>query len=149
MSAVESSMRKQVVASPAVELLRVHLEPRWSDMDAVGHINSLEYLGYMQECRVKWLLEMELSYTESTPVLANLQGEFKAELVYPNSVEVVMYGKEVGRSSFISEYEVWARGDVDSNADMLCATGHAKLVWIDIKSRRPAALPECIRTRLQ
>jgi acyl-CoA thioester hydrolase len=143
----------QAVADTRIELIRTRIEPRWSDMDAVGHINSLEYLGYMQECRVKWLLEMDLSYSESTPVLVNLHGEFKAELNYPDSLDVVMYGKAPGRSSFMSEYELWSRGhahsDNEGNTETLCATGYAKLVWIDIERRRPTDLPEIIRTRLQ
>jgi len=145
----------QIVADTRIELIRSRIEPRWSDMDAIGHINSLEYLGYMQECRVKWLLEMDLSYSESTPVLLNLHGEFKAELSYPDSVDVVMYGKAPGRSSFMTEYELWSRGQANSdnnnkdNSETLCATGYAKLVWIDIERRLPTDLPEVIRTRLQ
>ena len=138
----------QAITDNRVELIRSRIEPRWSDMDAVGHINSLEYLGYMQECRVKWLLEMKLSYDQTSPVLANLYGEFKAELIYPNSVEVRMYGKQPGRSSFSTEYEVWSIDKADNSSETLCATGCAKLVWIDIKTRRPASLPESIRARL-
>ena len=139
---------KQAIADTRVELICSQIEPRWSDMDAVGHINSLEYLGYMQECRVKWLMEMKLSYEQTTPVLANLYGEFKAELIYPNSLKVLMYGKQPENSSFLTEYEVWSRGKTDSSNDTLCATGYAKLVWIDIKSRRPSALPESVRSRI-
>lgn len=139
----------QAVADTRVELIRSRIEPRWSDMDAVGHINSLEYLAYMQECRVKWLLEMKLSYEETTPVLVNLHGEFKAELIYPNIVEVMMYGNKPGRTSFMTEYEVWSRSQNDKNTDTLCATGYAKLVWIDVKTRRPANLPKAISSRLQ
>lgn len=133
------------ISTNAIELMRTRIEPRWGDMDALGHINSLEYLAYMQECRVQWLMEMELSFDEVTPVLVNLHGEFKAELVYPNTVEVVMYGTEPGRSSFITEYVVWAK----SKPDYLCATGYAKMVWIDSKQRRPAPLPETLRAKLQ
>jgi acyl-CoA thioester hydrolase len=133
------------ISGNAIELIRSEIEPRWSDMDALGHINSLEYLAYMQECRVQWLIKMNLSFDEVTPVLVNLHGEFKAEVVYPNRVEVVMYGLEPGRSSFLTEYEVWAKGD----PHYLCATGYAKLVWIDSKHRRPVALPDLIRTQLQ
>jgi len=133
------------IAGHAIELMRTRIEPRWSDMDSLGHINSLQYLAYMQECRVQWILNMKLSFDEATPVLVNLHGEFRAEVIYPNTVEVVMYGSEPGRSSFLTSYEVWAKGD----PDYLCATGYAKLVWIDSNSRKPAALPETIRNRLQ
>ncbi len=125
--------------------MRTRIEPRWGDMDALGHINSLEYLAYMQECRVQWLINMKLSSAEVTPVLVNLHGEFKAEVLYPNTIEVVMYGSEPGRSSFLTEYEVWAKGD----PDYLCATGYAKMVCIDSNKRCPIPLPEAIRTRLQ
>ena len=132
------------ISENAIELMRTQIEPRWGDMDALGHINSLEYLAYMQECRVQWIMEMKLSFEEATPVLANLHGEFKAELIYPNTVEVVMYGSEPGRSSFLSEYEVWAKGD----SDYICATGFAKIVWIDSKQRRPVSLPDTLRAKL-
>lgn len=133
------------ISSDAIELKRTHIEPRWGDMDALGHINSLEYLAYMQECRVQWLMDMNLSFDEVTPVLVNLHGEFKAEVVYPNTVEVVMYGSKPGRSSFLSEYEVWAKGE----KDYLCATGYAKMVWIDSNKRNSVALPKSLRSRLQ
>ncbi len=137
--------KENSISTNAIELMRLQIEPRWGDMDALGHINSMEYLGYMQECRVQWLMKMKLSFDEVTPVLVNLHGEFKAELVYPNTVEVVMYGSEPGRSSFLSEYEVWAKGD----SDFICATGFAKMVWIDSKQRRPVSLPESLRTKFK
>ncbi len=87
---------------------------------------------------------IELSFEDVTPALANLHGEFKAELIYPNTVEVVMYGSEPGRSSFLSEYEVWAKGD----SDYICATGFARIVWIDSKQRRPSSLPDTLRDKL-
>ena len=140
---------KQAIADTRVELICSQIEPRWSDMDALGHINSLEYLGYMQECRVRWLMEMALSYEDTAPVLVNLYGEFKEELIYPGSLKVLMYGKQPGHSSFLTEYEVWSGGQqTDGGSDTLCATGSAKLVWIDIKNRRPAALPDSVRSRV-
>ncbi len=138
-------MQEYSISTNAIELMRTIIEPRWGDMDALGHINSLEYLNYMQECRVQWLINMKLSFDKVTPVLANLHGEFKAEVVYPNAVEVVMYGSEPGRSSFLTEYEVWAKGE----PDYLCATGYAKLVWIDSNKRCPVSLPDSLRSKLQ
>ena len=132
------------VAEKPVELHRMSLTPRWDDMDALGHINSLAYLAYMQECRVQWLAGLTLSHNKIMPVIVNIQADYIQELVYPVTLEIIMYGSEPGNSSFLTTYEIWAK----NQETFLSATGYAKLVWIDIEKRKAVRLDESVRKLL-
>ena len=114
---------------------------KWSDMDAQGHINNLEHVRYMEECRVQWLRQLVLDSKQYIPVVVSLQAEYLKELVYPGDVIVFMYGSSMGRSSFMTHYEI-----VGGENEQLISRGNAKIVILDGQERRPVSVPDEVRT---
>ncbi|HSR62624.1 MAG TPA: thioesterase family protein [Gammaproteobacteria bacterium] len=127
-----------------VELRRMEIPTRFSDVDAQGHINNLAYLEYMQECRVQWFLDLDVRDEYGT-VVVNTHIEYLQELFYPGSVTVIMTGSDPGRSSFMSHFEIWAP---DENGT-LSARGYAKMVFIDPEKRKSVPLPDIVRNKLK
>ncbi|MBS0319293.1 MAG: acyl-CoA thioesterase [Proteobacteria bacterium] len=125
-------------------LVHTSVQPiRWGDMDALGHVNNTVYFRYMEQARIEWLHgQTELAmYGESGPVIVNASCTFKEALVYPGDVEVRVLLGDPGRTSVGSFYELCRDGRV-------VADGAARIVWIDMASRRPVDLPPALRALL-
>ena len=123
-------------------LVHTSIQPiRWGDMDALGHVNNTVYFRYMEQARIEWLFAQARSHDAyaagSGPVIVNASCTFEQPLVYPGDVEVRMYLGEPGRSSVGSHYEIFKDGRRH-------AEGAARIVWIDLATGRPTALPEAI-----
>ena len=132
------------MAAPGKLVHRRLVAIRWGDMDAYGHVNNTAYFGYMQEVRVDYLesLGYRIGSQDSTPVIVTAACTFLLPITYPGVVEVRMYLGEPGRSSVLSTYEIRR-----TDADAVCATGEAKIVWIDVASGRPVPIPDDLRER--
>ena len=119
---------------------------RWGDMDALGHVNNTAYFRYMEQARIEWLFaltEQGAGYTAGDgPVIVNASCDFLAPLVYPADLTVHMFLGQPGRTSVGSFYEIHSGG-------RKYADGASRMVWIDVASGRPVALPGTITQRLR
>jgi len=113
---------------------------RWSDMDALGHVNNSVYFRYMEQARVEWMYSLADALAPENGALAvvvNASCNFKVPLVYPADVEVRMYLGDPGRTSIGSYYDL-------SVAGQRCADGAARMVWTDRETGKPVPLPKAV-----
>lgn len=112
----------------------------------LGHVNNTVYFRYMEQARIEWLYAARgkgVGYATGTgPVIVNASCNFKVPLVYPGDVEVRMFLGEPGRTSIGSFYELWMGGRE-------YADGAARIVWIDLETGRPCALPDAMLDSLR
>lgn len=112
----------------------------FSDMDTLGHASHLAYFRYMQEARVAWVRSLaDRLPREHAPVVVAASCRYFAPVLYPATLEIEMTGGEAGRSSFVLRYAMRA-GATDP-----VATGETKMVWMDLRARRSAPLPDVLR----
>lgn len=119
------------------------LPVRWGDMDAFGHVNNAMYLRYLEEARVQMLVAMlgnQITEGDFATVVINVGCTFLKPITYPDSVRIDCYAGEMGRSSFMTWYEVFAL----SEPEQIASEGYAKVVWMDRRSGKSASLPEHI-----
>ncbi|MFZ5556060.1 MAG: acyl-CoA thioesterase [Pseudomonadota bacterium] len=127
----------------------VHVESipiRWGDMDAYGHVNNTVFFRFMEQARVAWMeaiVGKTLVAPEAGIVIVNASCTFLKQLDYPGVVEVKMSVGPPGRSSLMSFYEIFKRGDAEPYAD-----GAAKIVWVDQRVRRSAPIPDWVREKI-
>ena len=133
-------MAVPAAAAPAPPRVHVHTSQqavRWGDMDALGHVNNTLYFRYMEQARSEWIHERVEGGGEDPgqgTVLVQATCDFLAPLTYPSSLEVRMYLGEPGRSSCMTYYEIATSG-------RLCATGTAKIVWVDMATGKSSPIP--------
>lgn len=116
---------------------------RWGDMDAYGHVNNTVYFRYAEQNRVEWFEAQGLGCGvkhDQAPVIVNAACTFHIPMTYPGTVEVRMYGSHLGRSSFMTEFEMRIEGD-----DRIYASGTSKVVWTDTATGKSAPLPDYLR----
>jgi len=77
------------------------LQPRWGDMDALGHVNNTRYLDYAQEARIAFFVE-RLGAVARTPLVVGRQEvDYLRPLVFRNQPVVVQVSVEaLGNRSF-------------------------------------------------
>jgi acyl-CoA thioester hydrolase len=119
------------------------VRPRWSDMDAYGHVNHANTVTLLEEARV------ELLFTEAARqgadgmargvVVARLVVDYLMPLVADGSpVRVAMSVREMRHAAFTIDYKVHS-GQLE---DMPAVTAQTLLVPYDTASGRPRRLTE-------
>lgn len=118
---------------------------RWGDMDAYGHVNNAVYFRYLETVRVEWLRSLTLMPDPGSqgqgPVIVNAFCSFHRQLAHPGDVLARQYVGQVGRSS-VQTYTTLSRHDAP---DEVCASGGAKVVWVDLREQVSRPLPESLR----
>lgn len=116
----------------------------WGDEDAFGHVNNLIYLRWCETARVEYMLRtgmwVDLPPSGTGPILASLKCDYKAQLTYPDTVDVGTRIGAIRNSSFQMEHIVVSR-----NLAGVAAVVDSTLVWFDYGSRKAVAVPEQIR----
>ena len=118
---------------------------RWMDNDVFGHVNNVTYYSYFDTAVTGWLHERGLIGLHNGPMwmVAETRCRYLGEIAFPDPVTVGMRLGRLGNSSVRYELAVF-RGDADEAA----AEGHFVHVHVDRATRRPAPVPETIRTML-
>ena len=122
----------------------VEVRPRWSDMDAYGHVNHANTVTLLEEARVALL------FTEAARqgndgmargvVVARLVVNYFVPLVADGrSVRVTMSVREMQHASFTLGYEVHSG---PSESDPVAASAETRLVPYDTEHGRPRRLTE-------
>jgi acyl-CoA thioester hydrolase len=120
---------------------------RWSDMDAMGHVNNVTYFRYMEQARISWidrLMPARDAWSKTGIVIANASCNYKRAITYPGTVEVKLYVGTPGGASVPTYYELRVDDDPVPYAD-----GSAVVVFIDMTSQKSKRIPEAIRARLE
>ncbi|QDE40443.1 acyl-CoA thioesterase [Luteibacter pinisoli] len=122
------------------------MDVRWQDLDAYNHVNNSNYLVYLQEARLKWLLTLpgEWYTPEAAPVMAHSEINYRLPIEWPADIQIELYANRIGTSSMTVGHRI-----VDSDdATRIHADGSVTMVWVNTKTGRPVPLPQSIRDAL-
>ncbi|TWG88241.1 acyl-CoA thioester hydrolase [Luteimonas sp. J16] len=123
-------------------LIRLPIELRWRDLDALNHVNNSNFMTYLEEARIRWFQSLgEPWMTDAVmPLLAAVQMNYRVPIPYPARVVVELSGDRVGNSSVTLGHRI-----ASEDGTVLYADGHVVMVWIDRASGRPTPLPDAVR----
>ena len=131
------------------EPYRVEVPLRWSDMDAYGHVNNVQYLRLLEDARVigfrVWFPDRPMLLDEGIVVSRHVI-EYRAPLTYrPDPVEVDMWVTRVHGAGFDLGYTVRDPASVGQQVYAVAETG---LVLYDFAASRPRRLSADARAQL-
>jgi len=95
------------------------VEIRWSDVDAVGHVNNAVYATYLEECRDEWL-DRALGDGETgwDYVVARVALDYRRALRLEDEAVLVRVGLgRIGTSSVTTREEILAGEEVAAVAE--------------------------------
>jgi acyl-CoA thioester hydrolase len=120
------------------------VRPRWSDMDAYGHVNHANTVTLLEEARVAMLFTEAARHGNTGMargmVVARLVVDYHSPLVANGTTfRVAMAVREMRNASFTLDYEVHS-GPLET--DPVAATAQTMLVPYDVATGRPRRLSE-------
>ncbi len=118
-------------------------EPRFSDTDALGHINNTVYPVWFEQARtpVFRIFHPSLEPKGWPLILARMEIDLKAQCYWATPVKVRSGIGKVGNSSFEVIQEAWQNG-------VLVARGVTMLIHFDYETQKSVPIPEAVRREL-
>ena len=122
-------------------LFRTPIALRWSDLDALNHVNNARYLTFLEQARIEWFDTVDEPWMtdEIGPVVATATLNFKRPIEYPASIAIELFTERLGNTSVTIGHRIIA-ADGTVHCD-----GHVVAVWIDRRSGKPVPLPAAVR----
>ena len=120
---------------------------RWEDIDVYAHVNNVKYYSVFDTAVNGWLRERSLIDPRTSPVfgiVVETQCTFLRELVFPQTLDVGLRVTKLGTSSVTYDIAIFPEHDPDP-----AARGRFVHVYVDRETRRPAPIPDAIRSALQ
>ena len=120
------------------------IQPRFSETDALGHINNTVVAVWFEACRtpIFKIFTPELDLQHWPLIVASIAVDFKAQLHYGSEVEVRSWISRIGNSSFEVTQQAWQHGQC-------CAEGKAALVHFDYQLQKAKALSPALKAALE
>jgi acyl-CoA thioester hydrolase len=109
----------------------LRIEPRWTDLDPVGHVNNTVFLVYAEEARNRFLFSA-LPDTSSSIVVVHNAIDYHHPVVHSDLVEVSSAVAAIGKTSFTTI-------NVIATATHRCAT--VRIVQVVLREDRSATRP--------
>jgi acyl-CoA thioester hydrolase len=119
---------------------RTEIQLRWSDTDALGHLNNTSYASYAELGRLRFLQE-SFSAVGSL-ILAHLAIDFRRQVSYGMPVSVETWVERLGRTSITLRQDILAGDEVAAHARSVA-------VHFDYAAQRSLELSQEARVRLE
>ena len=119
---------------------------RWADNDAYGHVNNVVHYSWFDTAVNAWLIDnglLDVATGDPIGLVVETGCRYAGALTYPEPVEIGLGVERLGSSSVTYRLGVFAKG-----ADDAAAEGRFTHVYVGRESRRPVALPEAWRAKL-
>ncbi len=118
--------------------------PRFSETDALGHINNTTIPVWFEQGRtpIFQFFTPNLDPKNWKLIIARIEVDFKAEIFLNAPVTIKTGFEKIGNSSMTVKQQVWQH-------DKLCAEGRTALIHFDWTAKKPKAIPADIRLQLE
>ncbi|UUV21475.1 acyl-CoA thioesterase [Paenimyroides aestuarii] len=120
---------------------KISIRVRYAETDQMGVVYHGNYAQYFEMGRVEWLRNKGISYKEleksgvMLPVVS-LSMNYKKPAFYDDDLTVVTKMVFIGGVKIEFTYEIY-----NQNHDLL-TTAHTVLVFVDMQTKRPIAVPD-------
>ncbi|WP_438952211.1 acyl-CoA thioesterase [Porticoccus sp.] len=124
-------------------MFELHIQPRFSETDALGHINNTVLPVWFEAARadIFRLVHPSLNPADWPMILAHIAVDFVDQIHLGSEVVITTGIKKIGSKSFTVDHLAHQKG-------VLVARGEAVLVWFDYAAQCSRPLPEAIRKLL-
>jgi acyl-CoA thioester hydrolase len=115
---------------------------RFSDLDAMGHVNNAVYLSYFEEARIAFFKErigLNWNWSENGILVVRNEIDYKAPIFHNDAPIAKTWCQSIGRSSLTINYELVL---TRSGSEIIASTGSTVIVCYNHKENRTTAVPE-------
>ena len=122
------------------------VQVRFSDTDALGHVNNAVYLSYLESARVDYLCELlgAKKIEELGVIIARVEIDYKSPAFHHETLRVGCRVEEIGGSSIRMDYRV-----EDKETGRLVALAKSVLVAYDYAAARVVRVSDEWREKME
>lgn len=123
------------------------ISTRWMDNDAYGHVNNVVYYSWFDTVVNAHLIEqgaLDIHHGETIGLVVETQCNYFSGIEFPQAVEAGLRVAHMGKSSVRYEVGLFVQGE-----PLTAARGHFVHVYVDRATRRPAMLPDKLKSVLE
>ena len=127
---------------------KIKIKVRFSDLDAMKHVNNATYLTYLEEARIKYfnnLFNLKEEDLEYKAVIGRIEIDYIYPIVLGDEIEVYTRISELGHKSVKVEHVIAIKKD---DGLIKAATSVTKLVYYDYKTHKTKIIPEKEKKRI-
>ncbi len=120
---------------------------RFGDLDALGHLNNAKYATYLEQARIQYVTDVCAfggAWSDLGMILARIEIDFKAPILYGDKVEIYTRCPRIGSKSFDLEYVI-TRQSADHESPMTAAASRSVQVAFDYATQQTIAVPQSWR----
>jgi acyl-CoA thioester hydrolase len=122
---------------------------RFGDLDAMQHMNNVEFLRFFETARIDYILQLspEHAPTERRKfgfIFAECHIAYRAPAFFGDEIRTYIWPAELRRSSLKLAFEMRTEGH-----DRLVADGWGTLVGYDYGAGESRAIPDVLRERIE
>lgn len=119
---------------------RTSLEVRFRDIDAFGHVNNAVFFSYVEQARIRYLLDVlqpDTGFGGMPLILARVELDFRSPIRFGEDVTVETRVDRIGGSSFAMRHRMTAGPD-----DRLVGDVQTVIVAYDYAAASPMPVPD-------
>ena len=122
------------------------VQMRFRDLDGMGHVNNAVYLSYTELARMQFYLQVanKKSLDEIDFILAHVDIDFESQAVWGDQIQVAVWPKKIGTSSFTLSYEI-----SEKRTRRILARANSVLVSYDYEKKKSKPIPPEFRKLLE
>jgi acyl-CoA thioester hydrolase len=122
---------------------------RFGDLDAMQHMNNVEYLRFFETARIAFIHDLMPEHVPTKRgdfgfIFAECHIAYRSPASFDEEIRTYIWPGEMRRSSVRVNFEMRTEGD-----DRLVAEGWGTLVGYDYAKGRSEPLPDDVRERLE
>ena len=128
---------------------RLSIKVRFSDLDAMGHVNNATYLSYLEEARLAYydhVLGIKTNGLNFNAVIARIEIDYLEQVRLGDNVEVYTRTSRIGNKSSDVEHLVVV---ISEQGTRIAARAFTKLVSFDYKRNQTIPVPERERSIIE
>jgi acyl-CoA thioester hydrolase len=135
--------------TPPPEAFSTLQRVRFGDLDAMQHMNNVEFLRFFETARIDYMLQLSPAHAPTQRrefgfIFAECHIAYRAPAFFGDMIRTYIWPSELKRSSLRLQFEM--RTDTD---DRLVADGWGTLVGYDYGEGKPRPIPDVLRERIE
>jgi len=127
---------------------KINITVRFSDLDALGHVNNATYLSYIQDARISYfnnILKRKSDDLDYKAIIARIEIDYKNQICLGDQVTVYTRCTSIGEKSCDVENLIVV---VKGEENIIAAHSVSKLVSFDYRQDFTTPIPDTWRTAL-
>ncbi len=115
----------------------------WGDMDALNHINNVNYFRYFENARLKYFESIgvieEMEKTKVGPILGATECKYLFPLTYPDTITIGVIVSQIREKRLTMQYAIYSQ-----KLEKIAAEGSAEIIFVDFAIGRSTLISETI-----